>query len=160
MIKLRTISIPFVMVSVFNFGFLYGQGGPAVVDCVKLVNKSCGNMFGAWPGAPVGGTNCSEIVCATETQCSIGEPLALFWNANQEQWDLKRWFHIGVGTGEPGQSMSNVFTVFTCGYIDVCEYECVYNPVFNTWRCKTASRLWSRLYGYQNDLGPCGGPIE
>lgn len=137
-----------------------GGGGPVALDCVKLVQKSCEDVYGTWPGPRPPIANCWAIECVDENYCVIGESHAIFWNTNQPSWVAKLDIHVGVPSGETGRFMSDKRTELNCKYIEVCEYECDVDPMNGNKRCKMMHRVYDALYKYQVDHGSCDGPIN
>ena len=127
------------------------------VVCVKIANKSCDYFYGAWPGPAPGAPNdCKFLPCANAYNCTNGEVAVLYWNRTQDFWNDPTEVHIPPGEGEPGNLMTQKYSVGVCKYMDVCDYACVVNPIGGN-RCKTMYRTDWNLWKWQVNVGECTG---
>jgi hypothetical protein len=127
---------------------------PVGATCVKLVNKSCEDVYGSWPGPNAGGTNCEFLQCETDTLCTTGEVAAIFWNRDLPGWQHKHEYWGGVpSAGEQGRTKGNPQPFATCKYMEACMYECFENPMNGQKRCRKMHRYEDTLTEYTHDFG-------
>ena len=138
--------------------FVFGIGSNAkaldVTGCVKIVQKTCKDMFG--PYYPVT-TACSKIDCAPP-YCGGGEPEPYFFPYQTEQnWNTGTSNQaISSTKSDGGRMRHNKNYTRDCVEIGTCDTQCIYDESEDKYHCVTSSySITLRLYELTIDDGEC-----
>jgi len=134
--------------------------GRDVAVCVKVVQKSCLDVYGAWPGPGTPETDCRFKDCVDDYNCVIGEVAVLYWVRAAGDWNQKVDTNVQPLPGEPGELRKDSVVSCYCTYTDVCDYDCVIDPIGGTKRCKSMNRTDTAITKLITVVGTCVGGIE
>ncbi len=128
------------------------------VVCVKTVQKSCADVYGAWPGPGNGPpSDCKFKDCVDNYTCVSGEVAVLYWVKSQADWSVTVETHVPPLSGEVGELRKDSEVSTTCKYQDVCDYDCVIEPIGGGRHCKTMNREDTDIMRLETVVGVCTG---